>query len=63
MTKKQEQLLLEIMKISETIGVFKSDFANAIANNSSDVDDIRTDMFNFKNERIKLISEFRKTIK
>ena len=63
MTKKQEQLLLEIMEISETIGVFKSDFANAIANNSSDVDDIRTDMFNFKNERIKLISEFRKTIK
>lgn len=62
LSKEQEELLLEIMEISETIGVFKSDFAEAISNNSSDVNDIREDMFNVKLERAKIIDKFRASI-
>jgi hypothetical protein len=62
LSKEQEELLLEIMEISETIGVFKSDFDKAISNNSSDVNDIREDMFNVKLERAKIIDKFRNSI-
>ena len=62
LSKKQEELLLEIMEISETLGVIKSDFANAISNNSSDINDIREDMFNVKHELMKIIDEFRASI-
>ena len=62
LSKEQEELLLEIMKISETSGVFKSDFTEAISNNSSDVNDIREDMFNVKLERTKIIDKFRNSI-
>ena len=59
LSKEQEELLLEIMEISENIGVYKFDLAKAISNNSSDIDDIRENMFNAKLERAKIIDKFR----
>ena len=62
LSKEQEELLLEIIEISENIGVYKFEFAKAISNNSSDIDDIKEDMFNIKLERAKIIDKFRDSI-
>lgn len=62
MNKKQKEIFEQILEITETIGIVKHDFANAISDNryADEIDELREELFNLKIERNKLITEFDK---
>lgn len=62
MNKKQKEIFEQILEISETIGIRKNEFANAICDNryANDIDELREELFELKIKRNKLITEFDK---
>lgn len=62
MNKKQKEIFEQILEISETIGIRKNEFANAIHDNryANEIDELREELFELKIERNKLITEFDK---
>lgn len=62
MNKKQKEIFEQILEISETIGIRKNEFANAIIDNryANEIAELREELFELKMERNKLITEFDK---